>query len=186
MMFHSPTVNGITGWMLRTLATSSSGPTPNRVLFWNGRLIIAATGFCAALARSPWSCAPAADVSGNSAAARGQTRLVIHACPEAWPAQVPDAGTCRADWSVGCGRGHDVEPEREAVEGGDKILQPRLVALDADVASADRVGQRGLLKDDVVQRVPRQGHRRVGIAGLHGRRVVEHAVAELEQVLPIR
>src|SRR5690606_41496507 len=78
MMFHSPTVNGITGWMLRTLATSSSGPTPNRVLFWNGRLIIAATGFCAALARSPDSCASAAEVSGSSSvAANKQIRLAI-------------------------------------------------------------------------------------------------------------
>jgi len=78
MMFQSPIMNGITGWMLRTLATSSSGPTPNRVLFWNGRLIIAATGFCAALARSAWSCASAADVSGSSSdAATSQSRRVI-------------------------------------------------------------------------------------------------------------
>ena len=34
------------------VGVSSSGPTPKKVLFWNGRLIIAATGFCAALARS--------------------------------------------------------------------------------------------------------------------------------------
>jgi hypothetical protein len=76
-MFQSPTVNGITGWMLRTLATSSSGPTPNRVLFWNGRLIIAATGFCAAWARSAWSCANAGEVYGIRAAGNSQSRLVI-------------------------------------------------------------------------------------------------------------
>jgi hypothetical protein len=43
---------GITGWMFNTFATSSSGPTSKKVLFCNGRLIIAATGFCDALARS--------------------------------------------------------------------------------------------------------------------------------------
>jgi hypothetical protein len=75
--FQSPIVTGITGWMLRTFATSSSGPTPNRVLFWNGRLIIAATGFCAALARSAWSCANAGELYGIRAAANSKSRLVI-------------------------------------------------------------------------------------------------------------
>ena len=69
--------------MLRTFATSSSGPTPNRVLFWNnGRLIIAATGLSAALARSAWSCASAADGSGSSSdAANSQSCLGHRASP---------------------------------------------------------------------------------------------------------
>jgi hypothetical protein len=58
--FTGPILSGITGWMFSTFATSSSGPTLKKVLFWNGRLIIAATGFCDALARSAWSCASAA------------------------------------------------------------------------------------------------------------------------------
>jgi hypothetical protein len=34
----------MTGWTFRTFATSSSGPMPKNILFWNGRLIIAAPG----------------------------------------------------------------------------------------------------------------------------------------------
>jgi hypothetical protein len=51
-------------------------------LFWSGRLIIAATGFCAALARSAWSCANAADVSDSSAAVNSKSRVVIAQAPK--------------------------------------------------------------------------------------------------------
>src|SRR5215207_5215012 len=56
--------NGHTGWMLSRFWTSPSGPYPKFVLFWNGTLIIAAMGFCAAFARSCWA------VAGSGAAAR--------------------------------------------------------------------------------------------------------------------
>ena len=104
MMFQSPTVNGITGWMLRTLATSSSGPTPNRVLFWNGRLIIAATGFCAALARSAWFLCERRRCERQQRRreqpeSRSSSRKSLSL---AEPGQVPDEGTCHSasvSWS---------------------------------------------------------------------------------------
>ena len=41
---------GMTGWILSTHCALSPGPVGNVKLFWNGRLIMSATGFCAALA----------------------------------------------------------------------------------------------------------------------------------------
>ena len=47
----------MTGWMLRTFCVCFSGPALSVVLFWNGRLIMAAIGFCAAFANASVSSA---------------------------------------------------------------------------------------------------------------------------------
>jgi hypothetical protein len=47
-----PMLIGMTGWMLSTFATSSSSPTPKKVLFWNGRPDQVGDRFCDASARS--------------------------------------------------------------------------------------------------------------------------------------
>src|SRR5262245_35712341 len=48
---------GMTGWMLRMFCTRLNGPVLKLMLFWNGRLIKFATGFCDALASASVSCA---------------------------------------------------------------------------------------------------------------------------------
>ena len=60
----------MTGWMLRTFCVCFSGPALSVVLFWNGRLIMAAIGFCAALASASVSSANAAPETANRPAAR--------------------------------------------------------------------------------------------------------------------
>ena len=60
----------MTGWILRTFCVWFSGPTLNVVLFWNGRLIMSAIGFCAALANASVSSASAAPDTANRPAAR--------------------------------------------------------------------------------------------------------------------
>ena len=50
----------MTGWTLRTFSVCFSGPALSVVLFWNGRLIMFAIGFCAALAKASVSSASAA------------------------------------------------------------------------------------------------------------------------------
>jgi hypothetical protein len=63
------TGNGITGWMLSSVAVASRSPRPKSQLPCNGTLIRLATGFWVCLASSSASCAEAAaGRSGNSAA----------------------------------------------------------------------------------------------------------------------
>ena len=40
----------MTGWMFNTFWARSYGPMPKAVLFWSGKLMRLATGFCAAFA----------------------------------------------------------------------------------------------------------------------------------------
>ena len=60
----------MTGWMLRTFCVCFSGPALSVVLFWNGRLIMFAIGFCAALAKASVSSANAVPDTNNRPAAR--------------------------------------------------------------------------------------------------------------------
>jgi len=45
----------MTGWMFSRYWVRSEGPKPKLKLFWKGKLIMSATGFCAALASSDLS-----------------------------------------------------------------------------------------------------------------------------------
>src|SRR5918993_4022212 len=109
MMLQFPAPIGTTGWMLSTLAMSPCGPIPKYVLFCRGRLIIAATGFCAALARAPLSWACEAVACARMRATSG-TATTARSPPDCLGRRRPCTGTAS-------GR-HDVEPELEGVEVG--------------------------------------------------------------------